>query len=81
MNAQTQDTWPVPERVRAGSPNPITHFDDYLRACHAADVDPDGFWLQVTHGLVRWRTDHDEAFREAKASGRPLLLLFQEIPG
>lgn len=35
----------------------------------------------VELGRVRWRSDHDEAFREAKATGRPVLLLFQEIPG
>ena len=32
-------------------------------------------------GLVRWGRDHDAAFAAARADGKPVLLLFQEIPG
>ena len=32
-------------------------------------------------GSVAWGRDHDAAFLEARESGRPVLLLFQEIPG
>lgn len=32
-------------------------------------------------GRVRWRRDHDAAFGEARSANKPLLLLFQEIPG
>ncbi len=35
----------------------------------------------VELGLVRWRTDHDRAFEEAKRAGKPLVLFFQEVPG
>ncbi len=56
MKEQMQDTWAVPERVREGSPNPIADFDGFLRARHAAEVDPDGFWLGQTHRLLSWRT-------------------------
>ena len=32
-------------------------------------------------GQVQWRRDHEEAFGEARRTKKPLLLLFQEIPG
>jgi hypothetical protein len=32
-------------------------------------------------GAVRWRTDHDQAFEDARRSGKPLVLFFQEVPG
>ena len=32
-------------------------------------------------GQVDWRRDHDRAFAEARRAERPVLLLFQEIPG
>jgi len=32
-------------------------------------------------GQVQWRRDHDAAFKEARSANKPLLLLFQEIPG
>jgi hypothetical protein len=35
----------------------------------------------VELGAVAWERDHDAAFARARSSGRPLLLLFQEIPG
>lgn len=35
----------------------------------------------VELGRVAWGRDHDAAFRAAKDSGKPLLLLFQEVPG
>lgn len=59
-----------------------------LSACSAAlpgdqpvepgDQPPD---QPIELGTVGWRHDHDAAFREAAASKRPVLLLFQEIPG
>lgn len=35
----------------------------------------------VELGAVAWERDHDAAFARARTSGRPVLLLFQEIPG
>ena len=35
----------------------------------------------VELGLVPWQRDFDEATRQSRESGRPLLLLFQEVPG
>jgi hypothetical protein len=35
----------------------------------------------VELGRVRWRTEHDAAFEDARRSGRPVVLLFQEVPG
>ena len=32
-------------------------------------------------GLVAWQHDHDAAFARAREAERPVLLLFQEIPG
>ena len=32
-------------------------------------------------GLVRWGRDHERAFELSRADGKPVLLLFQEIPG
>jgi hypothetical protein len=32
-------------------------------------------------GLVRWERDHDQAFVRARQADKPVLLLFQEIPG
>ena len=32
-------------------------------------------------GQVHWARDHDLAFSKARAANKPLLLLFQEIPG
>lgn len=48
-------TYPVPEHTRAGGEQPIRSFDDYLRACHHARVDPDRFWLDHTRALLRWQ--------------------------
>lgn len=48
-----------------------------LSACHASAPGDQ----PVELGTVAWRLDHDAAFREAAASRRPVLLLFQEIPG
>jgi hypothetical protein len=33
------------------------------------------------HGRVRWRTNYDDARREAAKRGLPLLVLFNEVPG
>ena len=35
----------------------------------------------VELGAVSWARDHDAAFARAKEQQRPVLLLFQEIPG
>ena len=35
----------------------------------------------VELGQVRWRRDFDAALAEAKAADKPVLLLFQEVPG
>ncbi|MEZ4472450.1 MAG: acetate--CoA ligase [bacterium] len=54
---------PVPARVREGSASTIQHLDDWRREWLAARDDPDGFWLRVTHDLVRWRTPPTEGLR------------------
>ena len=51
------DLHPVPERVRAGSPNPITDLDRYREQHAAVAADPDGFWLAETRANVAWRTE------------------------
>lgn len=35
----------------------------------------------VELGQVRWRRDFDAALTEAKAAEKPVLILFQEVPG
>lgn len=35
----------------------------------------------VELGQVRWRRDFEAGLAEAKRSGKPVLLLFQEVPG
>lgn len=35
----------------------------------------------VEFGEVDWRRDWDEAAAAAQATGRPIALLFQEVPG
>lgn len=32
-------------------------------------------------GRVRWQREHEAAFASAKSSGKPVLMLFQEVPG
>lgn len=32
-------------------------------------------------GRIAWRTDHDEALAESRRTGKPVFLLFQEVPG
>jgi hypothetical protein len=35
----------------------------------------------VELGQVRWRRDFEAGLAEAKRTGKPVLLLFQEVPG
>lgn len=35
----------------------------------------------VELGRVAWLRDHEAAFAAARGSGKPVLLLFQEVPG
>jgi hypothetical protein len=35
----------------------------------------------VELGAVRWQVDHDQAFAQARRSGQPVALFFQEVPG
>lgn len=35
----------------------------------------------VELGQVKWHRDFDAGLAEAKRSGKPVLLLFQEVPG
>lgn len=35
----------------------------------------------VELGRVAWRRNHEEATREAREKKKPLLILFQEVPG
>lgn len=36
---------------------------------------------RVEVGLVRWGRDLEAAQKQSKESGKPILLLFQEVPG
>lgn len=36
---------------------------------------------EIEKGAVRWSTDLESAKRQALRTGRPVFLLFQEIPG
>lgn len=36
---------------------------------------------RVEVGKVKWGRDIDAALKESKKSGRPVLVLFQEVPG
>ncbi len=49
-------TWPVPSGVREGSVGPVQDLDDLRREWTRAEADPDGFWLDITHSLIDWRT-------------------------
>jgi len=52
----TIELYPVPARVTADSPNPITDLHAY-REHHARTVaDPDDFWLAETNANVAWHT-------------------------
>ncbi len=35
----------------------------------------------IETGTVRWTRDHDAALQQAKQQGKPVLVLFQEVPG
>ncbi len=50
------EVYPVPARVRDGSPNPIVDVDRWREAYHRAEVDPDGFWLDWTRVNLHWHT-------------------------
>ena len=54
-----------------------------LAACAAALAAPTAPAgdAPVELGAVAWGRDVDLAFERARAAGRPLLLLFQEVPG
>lgn len=41
----------------------------------AAEVRP------IELGRVPWLRDYDAAIKQAKDSGKPILVLFQEVPG
>ena len=51
------ETVQVPERVSAGSPNPIHSLDRWREAWMQASADPDGFWLREAKARVRWRRE------------------------
>ncbi len=47
-----------------------------LAACSAETTEN-----PVELGKVKWQRDHDAAFAQAKKIGKPVLVLFQEVPG
>ncbi len=51
------DTYAVPARVAADSPNPITSLDAWRERWMAATTDPNGFWLAEAKARVEWRTE------------------------
>ena len=46
-----------------------------LTACSAKDSTPQEI------GTVEWQTDHDAALAASAKTGKPVFLLFQEVPG
>src|SRR5687768_11280543 len=48
------ETYPVPERVRMGSPSPIHSREAYLDAVARATNDPNGYWLAEAHRRLQW---------------------------
>ena len=53
----------------------------FLAAAQAAPGFVEGSDDPVELGLVSWQNDLDAALDDSASSGRPVLLLFQEIPG
>lgn len=49
-----------------------------IASCNAG---PDGGDNPVEVGAVNWLRDHDAALAQSKESGKPVFLLFQEVPG
>jgi acetyl-CoA synthetase len=47
-------SYPVPERVSAGSPSPVPDLARYHEACFRAANDPDRFWLDITKERIAW---------------------------
>jgi acetyl-CoA synthetase len=48
------DLYPIPHRVSADSPSPISDLAAWREAWLAAEDDPDGFWLGVARQTVAW---------------------------
>ncbi len=57
------EIYPVPARVRAGSPSAVSTMAEWRAAWMAARNDPDGFWLAETRARLRWRTPPTEGLR------------------
>lgn len=49
-----------------------------LMACSSRE---EAFSAPPEVGTVNWQTDHDKAFALSEKSGKPVFLLFQEVPG
>ncbi len=48
----------------------------FALACRSSGDDP-----APELGRVAWQREHEAAFRAAKGSAKPVLILFQEVPG
>ena len=46
-----------------------------LLSCSAKEQTP------AEIGIVKWQTDHDKALALSAKTGKPVFLLFQEVPG
>ena len=55
---------------------PLLLFSLLLGACNAAPESQ-----RVELGSVEWTRDHDAALKRSKETGKPVFLLFQEVPG
>jgi len=53
----------------------LLFFLSCLVACSESSTDPPEI------GTVSWNKDHDEVFEMAAKSKKPVLILFQEVPG
>lgn len=57
------ELYPVPERVRAGSPSSIPDMNSYRAAWMRARNNPDGFWLAETQNNIAWMQPPTEGLR------------------
>ncbi len=53
----------VPERVREGSPSPISDLNRYRAEWMRARNNPNGFWLEETTRNIAWMTPPTQGLR------------------
>lgn len=66
-------SWAVAQNV--GSPRSLPGYNETAKVISNAPKQ------RIEVGLVRWGRDLEVAQKESAESGKPILLLFQEVPG